>query len=78
MAAHTQPMVLLVEDEPAQREVLAYNLEAEGFADCLGEVLQDGDDLGDAVLELDAVRAERGEQVQALGGAGDSCGHTGS
>ena len=28
----TQPRVLLVEDEPAQREVLAYNLEAEGFA----------------------------------------------
>ncbi len=27
-----QPRVLLVEDEPAQREVLAYNLEAEGFA----------------------------------------------
>jgi two-component system phosphate regulon response regulator PhoB len=27
-----QPHVLLVEDEPAQREVLAYNLEAEGFA----------------------------------------------
>lgn len=26
-----QPHVLLVEDEPAQREVLAYNLEAEGF-----------------------------------------------
>ena len=26
------PSVLLVEDEPAQREVLAYNLEAEGFA----------------------------------------------
>jgi two-component system phosphate regulon response regulator PhoB len=26
-----QPAVLLVEDEPAQREVLAYNLEAEGF-----------------------------------------------
>lgn len=25
------PTVLLVEDEPAQREVLAYNLEAEGF-----------------------------------------------
>lgn len=25
------PRVLLVEDEPAQREVLAYNLEAEGF-----------------------------------------------
>ena len=27
----TQPRVLLVEDEPAQREVLAYNLEAEGY-----------------------------------------------
>ncbi len=26
------PRVLLVEDEPAQREVLAYNLEAEGYA----------------------------------------------
>ena len=26
-----QPMVLVVEDEPAQREVLPYNLEAEGF-----------------------------------------------
>lgn len=29
--AHEQPSVLLVEDEPAQREVLAYNLEADGF-----------------------------------------------
>lgn len=29
--ASDQPTVLLVEDEPAQREVLAYNLEAEGF-----------------------------------------------
>ena len=28
----TQPHVLLVEDEPAQREVLAYNLESEGYA----------------------------------------------
>ncbi|MEM9845553.1 MAG: phosphate regulon transcriptional regulator PhoB [Pseudomonadota bacterium] len=27
-----QPSVLLVEDEPAQREVLAYNLEADGFS----------------------------------------------
>lgn len=27
-----QPRVLVVEDEPAQREILAYNLEAEGFA----------------------------------------------
>jgi two-component system phosphate regulon response regulator PhoB len=30
MAAR-HPLVLVVEDEPAQREVLAYNLEAEGF-----------------------------------------------
>jgi two-component system phosphate regulon response regulator PhoB len=29
--AASQPQILLVEDEPAQREVLAYNLEAEGF-----------------------------------------------
>ena len=28
----TKPTLLLVEDEPAQREVLAYNLAAEGFA----------------------------------------------
>lgn len=28
----TQPHILLVEDEPAQREVLAYNLEAEGYS----------------------------------------------
>ena len=25
------PSVLLIEDEPAQREMLAYNLEAEGY-----------------------------------------------
>jgi len=31
MSAAEQPTVLIVEDEPAQREVLAYNLEAEGF-----------------------------------------------
>jgi two-component system phosphate regulon response regulator PhoB len=31
MNATTQPTVLVVEDESAQREVLAYNLEAEGF-----------------------------------------------
>lgn len=29
--ARSQPCVLVVEDEPAQREVLKYNLEAEGF-----------------------------------------------
>ncbi|MDA3856821.1 MAG: phosphate regulon transcriptional regulator PhoB [Roseovarius sp.] len=35
-----QPTVLLVEDEPAQREVLSYNLEADGFrvlSACNGE-----------------------------------------
>ncbi|MBK1635649.1 phosphate regulon transcriptional regulator PhoB [Rhodovulum adriaticum] len=32
MTRSEQPIVLVVEDEPAQREVLAYNLEAEGFA----------------------------------------------
>jgi two-component system, OmpR family, phosphate regulon response regulator PhoB len=32
MADRHQPTVLVVEDEPAQREVLKYNLEAEGFA----------------------------------------------
>lgn len=31
MSVVTQPTVLIVEDEGAQREVLAYNLEAEGF-----------------------------------------------
>ena len=31
MPAPAQPMVLVVEDEPAQREVLAYNLQAEGY-----------------------------------------------
>ncbi|MRH19767.1 phosphate regulon transcriptional regulator PhoB [Rhodovulum strictum] len=31
MSIAERPTVLIVEDEPAQREVLAYNLEAEGF-----------------------------------------------
>ena len=39
-----QPMVLLVEDEPAQRAVLAYNLEAEGFT------VQTADNGEDAML----------------------------
>jgi len=30
--AAARPRILVVEDEPSQREVLAYNLEAEGFA----------------------------------------------
>lgn len=42
-----QPRVLVVEDEPAQREVLAYNLEAEGFAVSKAE---NGDD---ALLYVD-------------------------
>ena len=32
MASNTQPIILVVEDEPAQREVLSYNFEAEGFS----------------------------------------------
>ncbi|MEV8467417.1 phosphate regulon transcriptional regulator PhoB [Fluviibacterium sp. DFM31] len=32
MAVSVKPMVLIVEDEPAQREILAYNLESEGYA----------------------------------------------
>ena len=39
-----QPVVLLVEDEPAQRAVLSYNLEAEGFA------VQTADNGEDALL----------------------------
>ena len=41
MMSAAQPSVLVVEDEPAQREVLAYNLEAEGFRVALAE---DGDE----------------------------------
>ncbi|SER44941.1 two component transcriptional regulator, winged helix family [Tranquillimonas rosea] len=41
------PRVLVVEDEPAQREVLAYNLEAEGFS---VERAESGDD---ALLLID-------------------------
>lgn len=48
--AAAQPRVLLVEDEPAQREVLAYNLEAEGFAVSRAET---GDDAL-RVMEEDA------------------------
>ena len=42
-----RPVVLLVEDEPAQREVIAYNLEAEGF-----DVIQ-ADNGEDALLLVD-------------------------
>ncbi len=46
--ADPRPLVLLVEDEPSQREVLAYNLEAEGF-----EVAQasNGEEALDSVAE---------------------------
>ncbi|SNT09023.1 phosphate regulon transcriptional regulator PhoB [Tropicimonas sediminicola] len=37
MSPSEQPSVLVVEDEAAQREVLAYNLEAEGFRVCRAE-----------------------------------------
>ncbi len=37
-----QPTVLVIEDEPAQREVLAYNLEAEGFAVSRAETGDEG------------------------------------
>jgi two-component system, OmpR family, phosphate regulon response regulator PhoB len=47
MARTGQPTVLLVEDEPAQRTVLAYNLEAEGF-----EVTQ-ADNGEDAMILVD-------------------------
>ncbi len=45
MSPADQPVVLLVEDEPAQREVLSYNLESEGF-----RVVQAGN--GDEALML--------------------------
>lgn len=37
MASQQQPCVLVVEDESAQREVLKYNLEAEGFGVVMAE-----------------------------------------
>lgn len=52
-----QPRVLVVEDEPAQREVLAYNLEAEGFAVSRAqdgeEALMLVDEVGPDIIVLD-------------------------
>ena len=52
-----QPRVLLVEDEPAQQEVLAYNLEAEGFdvarASTGDEALVMVDEVGPDLILLD-------------------------
>lgn len=44
-----KPQVLVVEDEPAQREVLAYNLEAEGF---IVRMAEDGEE---ALMLIDEV-----------------------
>ena len=44
-----KPQVLVVEDEPAQREVLAYNLEAEGF------IVRIADDGEEALMLIDEV-----------------------
>ncbi len=48
----THPQVLVVEDEPAQREVLAYNLEAEGYDVAKAET---GDD---ALMLVDEVQPD--------------------
>lgn len=57
MSPADQPVVLLVEDEPAQREVLSYNLEAEGFrvvqAGTGDEALMMVDEAGPDVIVLD-------------------------
>ena len=45
--AAPRPIILLVEDEPAQREVLSYNLEAEGFE------VQSADNGEDALLLIE-------------------------
>ena len=55
--AREQPTVLVVEDEPAQREVLAYNLEADGFrvshAENGEEALLLADEVGPDIILLD-------------------------
>ena len=43
-----RPLVLLVEDEPAQRAVLSYNLEAEGFE---GQTADNGEDALQLIAE---------------------------
>jgi two-component system phosphate regulon response regulator PhoB len=57
MAEGGKPTVLLVEDEPAQREVLSYNLDAEGFrvvaADNGEDALMLVDEEGPDIIILD-------------------------
>ena len=57
MAEGSKPTVLLVEDEPAQREVLSYNLDAEGFrvvaADNGEDALMLVDEEGPDIIILD-------------------------
>ena len=52
MSRTAQPLVLVVEDEPAQREVLSYNLEAEGFD------LVSADNGEDAILLVEEERPD--------------------
>jgi two-component system phosphate regulon response regulator PhoB len=61
------PLVLVVEDEPAQREVLAYNLEAEGFRVAKAET---GDEA--LLLTAEGARPDRAglDAAQCLGHRG--------
>ena len=52
MASATEPLVLIVEDEPAQREVLTYNLASEGFR------LAHADDGDEALMIADEERPD--------------------
>ena len=72
-----QPRVLVVEDEPAQREVLAYNLEAEGFAVSSAENGEEAlmlvDETAPDVIVLDWIRDAQHSHhhaVRALGRSG--------
>ena len=70
MTAQQQPSVLLVEDEPAQREVLAYNLEAEGFrvhqAGDGEEALMMVDETQPDIIILNSVLSAQPEVMQTI------------